>query len=53
MSSNKKNQRRLLLKAGAAALVTPRIVFASTPTNPDVVIIGAGIAGIAGKVTAA
>jgi len=27
-------------------MVAPRIAFANTPTNPDVVIIGAGIAGI-------
>ncbi|MCP4471816.1 MAG: NAD(P)-binding protein, partial [Gammaproteobacteria bacterium] len=46
MSSDKNNQRRLLLKAGVAAMVAPRIVFASTPTNPEVVIIGAGIAGL-------
>ena len=46
MSSDKNNQRRLLLKAGVASMVAPRIVFASTPTNPEVVIIGAGIAGL-------
>ncbi len=46
MNSRKKNQRRLLLKAGTAALIAPRLVFANTPTNPDVVIVGAGIAGI-------
>jgi len=46
MDSKMQNQRRLLLKAGAAAMIAPRIVFANTPTNPDVVIIGAGIAGI-------
>jgi monoamine oxidase len=40
------SQRRLLLKAGVAAMVAPRIAFANTPTNPDVVIIGAGIAGL-------
>ncbi len=46
MSSDQNNQRRLLLKAGVASMVAPRIVFASTPTNPEVVIIGAGIAGL-------
>ncbi|MCP4289186.1 MAG: NAD(P)/FAD-dependent oxidoreductase [Gammaproteobacteria bacterium] len=46
MSSDKNKQRRLLLKAGVASMVAPRIVFASTPTNPEVVIIGAGIAGL-------
>ena len=46
MSNRKKSQRRLLLKAGVASMFAPRIVFANTPTNPEVVIIGAGIAGI-------
>ena len=46
MRNTQISQRRLLLKAGAAAMAAPRIVFANTPTNPDVVIIGAGIAGI-------
>ena len=46
MSNRRRSQRRLLLKAGVTAMVAPRIVFANTPTNPDVVIIGAGIAGI-------
>jgi len=46
MSNKMESQRRLLLKAGVAAMVAPRIAFANTPTNPDVVIIGAGIAGI-------
>ena len=41
-----KNQRRLLLKAGVASMFAPRVAFANTPTDPDVVIIGAGIAGI-------
>lgn len=40
------NQRRLVLKAAAASMVFPRIISANTSTNPDVVIIGAGIAGI-------
>ena len=39
-------ERRLLLKAAAASMLSPRLVSATTPTNPDVVIIGAGIAGI-------
>ena len=39
-------QRRLLLKAAAASVLTPRMVSATAPTNPDVVVIGAGIAGI-------
>jgi monoamine oxidase len=46
MSNRRRSQRRLLLKAGVTAMVAPRIVFANIPTNPDVVIIGAGIAGI-------
>ncbi len=46
MNNNKKSQRRLLLKAGVASMFAPRIVFANTPTNPDVVIIGAGSAGL-------
>jgi len=46
MGNSKKSQRRLLLKACVASMFAPRIVFANTPTNPDVVIIGAGIAGI-------
>ena len=46
MTSRKKNRRRLFLKASATSLLAPRILFANTPTNPDVVIIGAGIAGI-------
>ncbi len=46
MGNRKKSQRRLILKAGVASMFAPRIVFANTPTNPEVVIIGAGIAGI-------
>lgn len=41
-----KSERRIILKAVTASMVLPRIVFANTPTNPDVVIIGAGTAGI-------
>ena len=39
-------QRRLLLKAITASTLTPRIVLGNTVTNPDVVIIGAGVAGL-------
>ena len=46
MGNRKKSQRRLILKAGVTSMFAPRIVFANTPTNPEVVIIGAGIAGI-------
>ncbi len=46
MNTIKNIRRRFLLKAGAASLLAPRIIFASTPSNPEVVIIGAGIAGI-------
>ncbi len=46
MSMKKTYQRRQWLKLGAVALFAPRIVYAKNPTNPDVVIIGAGIAGI-------
>ena len=45
---NKKtyNQRRAFLKAAGACMVAPQIAFSNTPTNPDVVIIGAGTAGL-------
>jgi len=46
MVSKLKNQRRLFLKASAASLLAPRIVFGNTPTDPEVVVIGAGIAGL-------
>ena len=38
--------RRQLLKAAAASSLLPSISFADFPSNPDVVIIGAGIAGL-------
>ena len=38
--------RRFLLKAITASVLAPRIVMGNTVTNPDVVIIGAGIAGL-------
>jgi len=46
MTNEMKNQRRFLLKAVGASMVAPRFAFANTPTNPDVVIVGAGISGI-------
>ena len=46
MSNVANNRRRTLLKAAAVSMVAPRVAFAVTPANPDVVIIGAGIAGI-------
>ena len=38
--------RRRFLAGLAAAAVLPRRVWATLPTNPDVVIIGAGAAGL-------
>ncbi|GIT20315.1 MAG: amine oxidase [Dehalococcoidia bacterium] len=38
--------RRFLLKAITASVLAPRVVIGTTVTNPDVVIIGAGIAGL-------
>ena len=46
MSEKFQQQRRFLLKAIAASMLVPRIVLGNTVTNPDVVIIGAGVAGI-------
>ena len=46
MFNKTKIKRRSLIKAAAATLALPRIAFSQTPTNPDVVIVGAGIAGI-------
>ncbi len=40
------NKRRFLLKAAGTFMVAPQLVFADTPMNPDVVIIGAGAAGL-------
>ena len=38
--------RREFLKTAAASSLLPAISFADFPSNPDVVIIGAGIAGL-------
>ena len=38
--------RRQFLKTAAASSLLPSITFADFPSNPDVVIIGAGIAGL-------
>ena len=46
MAKKLQKQRRLLLKGIAASALAPRIVMGNTVTNPDVVIIGAGIAGL-------
>ena len=46
MSIKPQHDRRLLLKALATSALVPRIAIGDTPTNPDVVIIGAGIAGL-------
>ena len=45
MQNKPNSQRRFVLKAAAATMAMPRIISAQTPTNPDVIIIGAGIAG--------
>ena len=44
--AEKLQQRRLLLKGIAASALAPRIVMGNAVTNPEVVIIGAGIAGL-------
>ena len=46
MSQKPYQERRFLLKAITASVLAPRIVIGDTVTNPDVVIIGAGIAGL-------
>ena len=46
MGRKSQQQRRLLLKGIAASALAPQIVMGNTVTNPDVVIIGAGIAGL-------
>ena len=46
MGQKSQQQRRLLLKGIAASALAPRIVMGNTVTNPDVVIVGAGIAGL-------
>ena len=46
MSQKPHQERRFLLKAITASVLAPRIVIGDTVTNPDVVIVGAGIAGL-------
>ena len=46
MQNKPNSQRRFVLKAAAATMAMPWMISAQTPTNPDVIIIGAGIAGI-------
>ncbi len=46
MGQKPHQDRRFLLKAITASVLAPRIVIGDTVTNPDVVIIGAGIAGL-------
>ncbi|SVA73320.1 uncharacterized protein METZ01_LOCUS126174, partial [marine metagenome] len=46
MGRKSQQHRRLLLKGIAASALAPRIVMGNTVTNPDVVIVGAGIAGL-------
>ena len=46
MSVKPQHDRRLLLKVLATSALVPRLAIGNTPTNPDVVIIGAGIAGL-------
>ena len=46
MGQKPHQERRFLLKAITASVLAPRIVIGDTVTNPDVVIIGAGIAGL-------
>ena len=46
MAKKLQQQRRLILKGIAASAITPWAVKADTVANPDVVIIGAGIAGL-------
>ena len=46
MGRKSQQQRRLLLKGIAASALAPQIVMGNTVTNPDVVINGAGLAGL-------
>jgi monoamine oxidase len=46
MARKSRQQRRLLLKGIAASALAPQLAIGNAPTNPDVVIIGAGIAGL-------
>ena len=45
------HSRRLILKAVPAAILAPHAVLGNTVTNPDVVIVGAGVAGLAAAKT--
>ena len=46
MSVKPQPERRRLLKTLAASALAPRLAIAGSPTDPDVVIIGAGVAGL-------
>jgi len=46
MSNRPQPHRRLLLKVLATSAFVPRLTMGDTPANPDVIIIGAGIAGL-------
>ncbi|HCX86557.1 MAG TPA: hypothetical protein DG761_00880 [Gammaproteobacteria bacterium] len=46
MSVTPQHERRRLLRALAASALVPRVAIAGSPANPDVVIIGAGVAGL-------
>ncbi len=51
MGEKPQQHRRFLLKAITASVLAPRIVLGSGVTNPEVVIIGAGVAGLAAAKT--
>jgi len=46
MSVKPQPERRRLLKTLAASALVPHLAIAGSPANPDVVIIGAGVAGL-------
>ncbi len=46
MNIKTSGQRRAFLKAAGASMIAPRLAFANVPSDPDVVIIGAGTAGL-------
>ena len=46
MGQKLQQHRRFLLKAITASVLAPRIALGNDVTNPEVVIIGAGIAGL-------
>ena len=46
MGQKSQQHRRFLLKAIAASVLAPRIVLGNGVTDPEVVIIGAGVAGL-------